>query len=203
MLVKLSTWSSGDPNARRSHSIKIDNTSFERVEQFKCLGTTLTYQNSVQEEIKSRLKSGNACHHSVQNRLSSSLQSKNIEIKIYRNIILPVVLYGCETWSLTLREECTLMVFENRVLRRIFGPKRAEVISAVLGPNILLSTLFSNTINVQWRKLRNEELNDLYLLQNIIRAIKSRRMRWSGHVARMGRGALHTGFLWGNPRETG
>jgi len=97
------------------------------VEQFKYLGTTLTNHNSVQEEIKSRLKSGNACHHSVQNRLSSSLLSKNIKTKIYRTIILPVVLYGCDTWSLRLREERTLRVYENRVLRRIFGPKMAEI----------------------------------------------------------------------------
>jgi len=85
---------------------------------------TLTNQNSIQEEIKSRLKSGNACHHLVQNILSSSLLSKNFKIKIYRTIILPVVLYGCETWSLTLGEERRLRVFENRVLRRIFGPFR-------------------------------------------------------------------------------
>ena len=84
-------------------------------------------QNSIQEEIKSRGKSGNACYHSVQILSSSSLLSKNIKIKVYRTIILPVVLYGCETWSLTLREERRLRVFENRVLRRIFGPKREEV----------------------------------------------------------------------------
>jgi len=87
------------------------------VEEFKYLGTTLTNQNYTQEEIKSKLQSGNACYHSVQNLLSSSLLSKNFEIKMYRNIILPVVLYGCETWSLTLREEYRLRVFENRVLR--------------------------------------------------------------------------------------
>ena len=99
-----------------------DNRSFERVEEFKYLGTSLTNQNSIQEEIKSRLKSGNACYHSVQNLLSSRLLSRNLKIKIYRTIIVPVVLYGCETWSLTLREEHRLRVFKNRVLRRIFGP---------------------------------------------------------------------------------
>ena len=88
---------SWDKNAGRSDSIKIDNRSFERVEEFKYLGTTLTNQNSLQEEIKSRLKLGNACYHSVQNLLSSSMLSKNLKIKIYRTIILPVVLYGCET----------------------------------------------------------------------------------------------------------
>jgi len=133
---------SQDQNAGQNHSIKIDNISFERVEQFKYLGTTLTNQNSIQEEIKSRLKSGSACYHSVQNRLSSSLLSKNLNIKIYRTIILPVVLYGCETWSLKLREERRLRVFENRVLRRIIGSKRDEVTG-------------------EWRRLHNEELNDL------------------------------------------
>jgi hypothetical protein len=122
------------------------------------LGTTLTNRNSIQEEIKSRLKSVNACYHSVQDLLSSGLLSKNIKIKIYRNIILPVVLYGCETSSLTLREENRLRIFENRVLRRIYGPKRDEVTR-------------------EWRRLHNEELHDLYSSLNIIRVIKSRRMR--------------------------
>ena len=126
-------------NAGRSHSIKIDNSSFERVEELQYLGTTLTHQNSIQEENKSRLKPENACYHSVQDLLSSSFLSKNIKIKIYRSIILPVLLYGCKTWSLTLREERRLRVFENRVMRRIFGPKRDEVTG-------------------EWRKLHNEEL---------------------------------------------
>jgi hypothetical protein len=103
----------------------------------------------------------------VQNLLSSRLLSKNLKIKIYRTIILPVVLYGCETWSLTLREEHRLRVFENRMLRRVFGPKRDEVTG-------------------EWRKLHNKELNDLYSLANIVWVVKSRRMRWAGHVARMG-----------------
>ena len=87
--------------------------------------------------------------------------------KTQRTIIFPVVLYGCETWSLTLREEMKLRVFEKVVLRRIFGPRREDITG-------------------EWRRLRNEELNDLYSSPNIVRVIKSRRMRWAGHVARMG-----------------
>jgi len=115
-------------NAGRSHSIQTDNSPFENVENFKYLETNLTNQNSIQEEIKSRLKAGNACYYSVQDLVFSSLLQKNLKIKIYGTIIFPVVLYGCETWSLTLTEERKLNVFENRVLRRIFGNKRDEVI---------------------------------------------------------------------------
>ena len=158
---------SRDRNAGRIHSVRIDNSTFERVEEFKYLGTTLTNPNCIAEEIKSRLRSGNACYHSVQNLLSSRLLSKHLKIMKYRTIILPVVLYGCETWSLTLREERKLRVFENMVLRRIFGPRRDEVMG-------------------EWSKLHNEELNDLYSSLNIVRVIKSKRMRWAGHVARMG-----------------
>jgi len=102
-------------------------------------------------------ESGNACYRSAQNLLYSSLVSKYLKIKIYRTIILPVVLYGCETWSLSLRGGRRLRVFENRVLRRIFGPKRDEVTK-------------------EWRKLHDEDLNDVYCSPNIFRMIKSRRM---------------------------
>jgi hypothetical protein len=90
------------------------------------LETTLKNQNGILDEIKNRLNSGNACYYSVQNLLSYRLISKNLKIKIYKTVILPVVLYGCETWSLTLGEEQRLRVFENTVLRKIFGPKREE-----------------------------------------------------------------------------
>jgi len=92
-----------DQNAGQSHSIRIDNSSLERVEEFKYLETTLTNQNFFQVEIKSRLKSGNACYHSVQNILSSSLLSKSLKIKIYKIISLPAVMYGHETWSRTFQ----------------------------------------------------------------------------------------------------
>jgi hypothetical protein len=111
-------------------------------------GATFRNQNSIQEEIKSRLNLQNACYHSVQNLLSSSLLSKNLKLKIHRTVILPLVLYGCEAWSLILREDLRLRVFENRALREMFGPKRDEVTG-------------------EWRKLHNEELNDLCPSPNI------------------------------------
>jgi hypothetical protein len=110
---------SRDQKAERSYSIKTDSSSFEMVDEFKYLGTILKNQNSLQEEIKSSLKSGYSCYHSLQHLLCSSFLSKNLKIKIHRTIILPVVLQECETWSLTLRKEGRLRVYENRVLRRI------------------------------------------------------------------------------------
>jgi hypothetical protein len=112
------------------------------------------------------------------------LQFKNVKIKMYRNIILPIVLYGCETWSLTLREDRKLRVFGNMVLRRIFGPRRVEVTG-------------------EWRRLHNEELNGLYCSPNIVRVIKSRRMRWAGHVARMGEEKGVHRVLVGKPEGKG
>jgi hypothetical protein len=106
-------------NVGQHRDIKIANRLFENVSQFKYLG--------IQEEVKRRLNSGNVCYHSVQNLLSSRLLSKSLKIRMYTTIILPVILYGCETWSLTLRKEHRLRMFENKVLRRIFGPKRDEV----------------------------------------------------------------------------
>jgi hypothetical protein len=134
------------------------NNFFKMVEDFKYLGTTETNQNYIHEEIKSRLKSGNACYYSVQILLYSVLLSRNLKTKINRTIILPVVLYGCESLSLPLSEERRLRVFENWVLRRIFGPKRDEVTG-------------------EWRKLHNEEPTDLHSSPNIDQVIKPRSMR--------------------------
>jgi hypothetical protein len=106
--------------------------------------------------------------------------SRNLKVKIYKTIILPVVLYGCETWFLTFREEHRPRVFENRVLRRIFGPKRDKVMG-------------------EWRKLHSGELHNLYSSPDIIRQIKSRNMRWAGYVARMGEGRNVFRVLVGKP----
>jgi hypothetical protein len=152
-------------NVGPNRDIMIANRSFENVTEFKYLGMTVTNQNLIQDEIKRRLNSGNACYHSVKNLLT---------------IILPVVLYGCETWSLALSEEHRLRVFENRVLRRIFGPKWDEVMS-------------------EWRKMHSKELHDLYTSASITRIIKSRRMRCAGHVARMGEKRNAYRLLVGKP----
>jgi hypothetical protein len=162
-------------NAGQNHDIKIANRSFEDVAQFRYLRTTVTNQNWIQEEIKWRLNSSNACQHSVQNLLSSQLLSKHIKVKIYKAVNMLIVLYGHETWSLTLREEHKLRVFEKKVLKRIFRPKRDEVIGG-------------------WRHMCNEELHSLHFLQSIIRMINTRRVGWAGHVAQMGRKGTHIGY---------
>ncbi|KAJ4433802.1 hypothetical protein ANN_16114 [Periplaneta americana] len=118
---------SRDQNIVRNGNIKIGDLSFEEVEKFKYLGATVTNINDTREEIKRRINMGNSCYYSVKKLLSSSLLSKNLKVRIYKTVILPVVLYGCETWTLTLREEQRLRVFENKVLRKIFGAKRDEV----------------------------------------------------------------------------
>ncbi|KAJ4439792.1 hypothetical protein ANN_07920 [Periplaneta americana] len=169
-----------DQNIVRNGNIKIGDLSFEQVEKFKYLGATVTNINDIREEIKRRINMGNECYYSVEKLLSSSLLSKNLKVTICKTVILPVLLYGCETWTLTLREEHRLRVFENKVLRKIFGAKRDEVTG-------------------EWRKLHNTELHALYSSPDIIRNIKSRRLRWAGHVARMGESTNAYRVLVGRP----
>ena len=134
------------------------------------------------KKLRAVWSQGNACYHSSQNLLSSILLSKNRKIKICRTIILHVVLFRCQTRSLILREENGLRVSENRELRRIFGPKRGEVTG-------------------EWRRLNNQEINDLYSLHKFVRVSKSRSMEWAGHEACTRRREVYAGFWCWNPRK--
>ncbi|KAJ4427781.1 hypothetical protein ANN_25434 [Periplaneta americana] len=163
-------------------NIKIGDLSLEEVEKFKYLGATgatVTNINDTREEIKRRINMGNACYYSVEKILPSSLLSKNVKVRIYKTVILPVVLYGCETWTLALREEHRLRVFENKILRKIFGDKR----------------------DGEWRKLHNTELHALYSSPDIIRNIKSRRLRWAEHEASMSESRNAYRMLVGKPER--
>jgi hypothetical protein len=166
--------------SRQNHDIKIGNRCFENVAQLRYLGTTITNENLIQEEINRRLNSGNACYHSVQNFLSSRLRSKNIKVRIYKIVILSAILYGCATFCLTLRDTHRLRLFENRMLRRMCGAKRDEETGG-------------------WRKLHNQELHNFYSSTGIIRMIKSRKMRWAGHVTRIGEKRIACIILVGKP----
>jgi hypothetical protein len=145
------------------------------VSQFKYLVTTVTNQNLIQMEINRRLNFGNSWCHSVQNLRSSRLLSKNVKIRICKTIIVPVVLYGCESWSLTLREERRLRMFENRVLRY--------------------------NVTEGWWQLRNEELHKLHSSPSTIGMTYLRKMRREWHVARMGRRRKHKAFWWESQKE--
>ncbi|KAJ4433905.1 hypothetical protein ANN_16218 [Periplaneta americana] len=156
-----------------------DNGDFSYNDEMEGIEQSLKTSTS-NSSFVTRINVGNACYYSVEKLLSSSLLSKNLKVRIYKTVILPVVLYGCETWTLTLREEHRLRVFENKVLRKIFGAKRDEVTG-------------------EWRKLHNAELHSLYSSPGIIRNIKSRRLGWAGHVARMGESRNAYGVLVGRP----
>ncbi|KAJ4431153.1 hypothetical protein ANN_19748 [Periplaneta americana] len=174
VLYDCETWTL---NLREEHRLRVLEN---KVEKFKYLGATVTNINDTREEIKHRINMGNACYYSVEKLLSSNLLSKNLKVRIYKTVILPVVLYDCGTWTLNLREEHRLRVLENKVLRKIFGAKRDEVTG-------------------EWRKLHNTELHALYSSPDIIRNIKSRYLRWARHVARMGESRNAYRVLVGRP----
>ena len=142
--------------------IKICSNSYEKVKNFKCLGSLLANQNYIQEEIKCKLKAGNSCY-SVKTHLSSRILSRNLEIKVYKAIILPVVLYGCENGLIHKGRNAT-----KGIRKQDSGPKRDG--------------------NREWRRLHKEELHTLHLSPNIVRGMKSRRLRWAGHAARTDEG---------------
>jgi len=143
----------------------------------------LTNQNSIQEELKCRLTAGHYCYYSVQTLLSSGLLYKSLKIKMYKTIKLPVVIYSSETWSLTLREEFGIRLFEKGMLRHIFGSKRDG--------------------NGEWRRLHSEKFHSLYRSPNIVRAIKCRRLSWAYHLVRMEEGRSILKMLIGKPGGNG
>ena len=151
-------------NVTQNQNIVIGNLAFENVEKFRYLGVTVTNTNDIREEFKSRINMGNACYYSLEKMLSSRLLSKKLKVNTYKIIILPVVLYGCATWSLTLREEHRFRDLENKVLRMILGVRKTEITG-------------------EWRKIHKAELHALYSSPNVIRSLKSSRQRWAGHVA--------------------
>jgi hypothetical protein len=153
-------------NTGQTHDIKMANRCFENVKHFKYFGTPVTIRIWFRRKLRGDWILVMLATISPE-FLSSPLLSKSVKIRIHSAIILAVVLFGCETWSLTLRAEHRLRVFENTVLRRIFGPKRDDVRGS-------------------WRKVDNVELRKFCSSPSIIRMMKSRMMRWMGHVARIG-----------------
>jgi len=168
---------SRDIGNEENENIRIRDEVIEKVNKFTYLGAYVTSKNEVTEEIKSRLVSGNACFYSVQKLLTSRLISRKLKLKIYRTAILPD---GCESWSTTLADEHKLRVFESKVLRKIYGPKRDEMTG-------------------EWRRLHNEEQQGLYDSPDVVKIMKSRRLRWAGHVARMGKKRRLYSILVGRP----
>lgn len=154
-------------NLEQNRNVKLVKESFENVEKFRYLWATVTNQNLINKKIKSRLNLGKACYHSLRNFLSFRLLAKHVKIKINKTIIWTAVLYGCETWPLTLREEYRLRVFENRVLMRIFWPKKNEILRG-------------------WRKLYNMELHKMYSSPNIRRIKRTVYEREEGYVQGFG-----------------
>ena len=151
---------------RIGQNFSIEDYNFERARQFKYLGTNISENNEITEEINNRIQAGNRCLFALQGLMKSRELSRKTKIHIYNTIIKPIVIYGCETWTLTAANEERLKIFERRVLRRIFGPTREETTG-------------------QYRIKTNQELKELYASGNIINKVKAKRLQWAGHVRRM------------------
>jgi len=147
--------------SREEGDLLTGNMKFEKVDEFKYLGTILTSDNNNKTEINRRLHAGNGCYYATNTLLKSRLLSRNTKVRIYKTIIKPVFTYGCETWVLTKGEENKFKVFENKVIRKIYGPKKDEETGGL-------------------RKLHNDELHALYGSPNINRELKARKIRWAG-----------------------
>jgi len=150
----------------RENKLEIDNMSFESVQSFKYLGSAVNQNNTIEEEIKERIIAGNRAFYTNQKMFQNKLLSKKSKLKLYWTLIRPVVTYACETWVLKENSIQKLMIFERKILRKIFGPTKEE--------------------NGLWRIKTNEELDERIKRKNIIRFIKSQRLKWLGHVERLG-----------------
>jgi len=149
----------------KENKLEIDNMSFESVQPFKYLGSTVNQNNTIEEEIKERLIAGNKVFYANQKMFQNKLLSKKSKLKLYWTLIRPIVTYACETWFLKENIIQKLMVFERKILRKTFGPTKE--------------------VNGLWRIKTNEELDELIKRKNIIRFIKSQRLKWLGHMERM------------------
>lgn len=151
---------------KRLQPLVTENRKFKRVREFKYLGTVFNEGGSCEAEINARIQAGNRCYHSLGQLLKARNLSRQVKIRLYKTLIQPVVMYGCETWSIRRQDYCKLLVFERKVLRKIFGP----VQDATTG---------------EWRIRHNEELNSIYRHPTIVGLVRSKRLEWAGHVSRM------------------
>ena len=152
----------------------------EMVEEFKYLGSTVTSNNEVKKEILIRIAAASRCSWAINKILQSRILSRDTKIKAYTSIIRPIATYGCETWSMTKEMNNRMEVFENGILRRIYGPVRDEESGA-------------------WRRRHNAELRELSKLPPITSHIRAQRLRWAGHVARMPDEAMTKQIAQGEP----
>ena len=157
---------SREETTKNSGHMQKDNMTIKRTETYKYLGTIFNCSNIIREEIQARINSGNKIYYALQHLLISNALSRNTKITIYKTLIRPIVLYGSETWSTTKRDEALLQTFENKVLRRIFGPIR-------------------DTQSGEWKRRSNKDIHDLFKSPLITGIMKANRLQWLGHIERM------------------